>query len=634
MAEKIADRYTLVSELGKGGMGAVHLALDEKFGERVALKLAAYGGNQEFLRRFEREAKIGNKLGKLPGVVRALDWGQVGDGERVYLAMDLVEGAKPLDLKTGALEERVARLRAAASVVAQVHEKGIIHRDLKPANFLQGADGTISLADFGLAKITGQSDPGTARVAPMLTQAGTAMGTPPFMPPEQFEDAGNVTARADVYALGVMLYMALTDGALPFEGGSVMAIVQQHDRVQRGSTPMPRARDENPGVPEALDALCSKALELDQAKRLGSVAELVGGLDAFLEPAATIKLAPSPVARKTERHAPAPPHPTSPALRGGEEKKRGAEEKKRAPEERRVVGSLPARRFPWSLLLAVLLPVLVIGGYLERNALVALKSVHEGDAHVEAREFERAEEAYAKALKAEPSNATALWASVGAALAMGKDALAKERLEALGQQAKKERGLDQALELAKALYDFAGRVPHAGNALAKLGHEMNSAVLRTFDHEIGRQLPLYVPQGVKALLTPKDLGFAPANGFTLENGFATAKVGKAKDGLLLNGPANGFPVDPGTYDVDFVVRGTATTEKLIADMFVEDLATKKTTNAKIKSEFVREATWGIHWVMDVAVPDDKQKHALVFKLRWLGHDDLEVAYVRLRPAAK
>jgi hypothetical protein len=608
--------------------------VDEKFGERVALKLAAYGGNQEFLRRFEREAKIGNKLGKLPGVVRALDWGQVGDGQRVYLAMDLVDGARSLDLKTGTLEERLARLRQAASVVAQVHEKGIIHRDLKPANFLQAADGTISLADFGLAKVTGQDDAGTARMAPLLTQAGTAMGTPPFMPPEQFEDAGNVTAKADVYALGVMLYMTLTAGELPFEGGSVMAIVQQHDRVQRGVLPMPRAKDENPGVPDVLDALCSRALELEAAKRLGSVAELVGGLDAFLVPAATIKLAPPPLAKSSPHPASPPPRAVEEKRRGREEKGRPREEKKRAPEERRVVGMQPARRFPWSLLLAVLLPVLVAAGYLWRSSLVAMKSLHDGEAHVLAREFDKAEEAYAAALEARPDDATALWASVGVALARGKDDIAKERLHALTEQAKKEKRPDQALEVSQALWDFAGRVPRSGVTLTKLAHEMNSTLLKAFEQEIGRQLPLYVPDGTKALLTPKELGFAPGNGFTLEHGYATAKAGQAKDGLLLNGPANGVPVEPGTYDADFIVRVTPAPEKFVADLFVEDTTTKKTFSNKIRSESIREGVWSLHWIADVTVPDDKQKHALVFKLRWLGHDDLELACVRLRAALK
>src|SRR5579883_1221878 len=185
---KVAGRYVIEGELGRGGMGAVYLALDTKFRERIALKVGAPtgGARRDFRERFEREARIGNKLGRVSGVVRAFDWGPIEEGgDGLYLAMDLVEGAKPLDLVTGPLDERLARLRMAARLVALVHEKGVIHRDLKPANFLQASDGTLFISDFGLAKFKGEHESKGPQDQD-LTQTGASMGTPRYMPPEQF----------------------------------------------------------------------------------------------------------------------------------------------------------------------------------------------------------------------------------------------------------------------------------------------------------------------------------------------------------------------------------------------------------------------------------------------------------------
>jgi formylglycine-generating enzyme required for sulfatase activity/serine/threonine protein kinase len=270
----VAQRYVVQRRIGAGGMGAVYLARDEKFGERVALKISTADG-EEFRRRFQREARIGNKLGKEPGFVRALDWGELED-QSLYLAMDLVEGARPLDLETGPLENRVARLRDAARLVAQAHRQGVIHRDLKPANLLVGSDGQVRLSDFGLAKIVGEKEEQRAA----LTQQGAMMGTVLYMPPEQFKDAGAVDARADVYALGVMLFSVLAR-TLPYEGG-LATVIQKHERVLTGEQAAARASKVRAGVPPELDDLCARAMALDVDKRLATAQELVDGLERWL----------------------------------------------------------------------------------------------------------------------------------------------------------------------------------------------------------------------------------------------------------------------------------------------------------------------------------------------------------------
>jgi serine/threonine protein kinase/formylglycine-generating enzyme required for sulfatase activity len=265
---RVADRYRIERALAAGGMGEVFVAFDERLDERVALKVtAASGGNAAAVRaRFRREAVLSNRLGRSPGVVRARDWGEVGDGVRLYLVMDLVEEGAPLDLAKGSLPERLARLERLAEVLAEVHRQGVVHRDIKPANVLAGKDG-LFVTDFGLAKeVGGRDDPALEPTAGGgITSTGTGIGTPAYMPPEQYEDAARVDARADVYALGVMLFQTLA-GRPPFVGG-VNDILSGQAKVRRGEAPAPRPRDLDPAVPDALDRLATAATALEREGR-------------------------------------------------------------------------------------------------------------------------------------------------------------------------------------------------------------------------------------------------------------------------------------------------------------------------------------------------------------------------------
>ncbi|MBX3472675.1 MAG: protein kinase [Planctomycetes bacterium] len=285
---RVAGRYLIERELARGGMGAVFVARDEKFSQRVALKLSEAGGGQveQFEARFRREAELGNRLGRVEGFVRALDWGRVDGTAWLYLTMDLIEGARPLDLSSGARVDRLRRLRRAVAIVAAAHRQHVVHRDLKPANFLQAADGAVHLTDFGLSKVRGEAavvaDPADATTDD-LTRTGTGMGTPLYMPPEQFEDAASVDERADVYALGVMLFFALT-GRHPFPGGSFQTLWIAQQRVLDGKAPAPRPSAVDPDVPADLDALCAQALALRVEERLRTADDLLRGLDAALGP--------------------------------------------------------------------------------------------------------------------------------------------------------------------------------------------------------------------------------------------------------------------------------------------------------------------------------------------------------------
>ncbi len=320
--EIVGGRYRVERRLAQGGMSAVFVATDTKFDRPVALKVAVAEAADfdDFKARFRREALIGHMLGQFStGFVRALDWGEAGE-RTLYMVMDLVPGARELDLISGPREVRLERLARAATLVDEVHALGIVHRDIKPANFLVSADGTIHLADFGLAKVLAAFDDEdeeralrASQRAPEdglghLTQTGLALGTPYYMAPEQ-ASARNVDRRADVYPLGVMLYLGLTS-ELPFQG-NLPELLAAQQRVLAGIDPQPSPRELDASVPDELDALCRRAMQLDPARRLPSVAMFLEGLLPHVSRAALARRAtsvgPRPTIRTRRLEDPLPP---------------------------------------------------------------------------------------------------------------------------------------------------------------------------------------------------------------------------------------------------------------------------------------------------------------------------------------
>ena len=291
MPRKIANRYRVHEEIGRGGMGVVYRALDEKFDAEVAVKvLSTNMASAGAVSRLQREAKLGNLLGRQDGLVRALDWGRLKNGKH-YLVIDYVAGARDLDLRQGPLELRVRRVCEAAALVHKAHTAGVLHRDVKPANFLLDNRGKMHLTDFGIAKRlddpTAYEDDYTdddantvieVQVAPQLTGKNAGLGTPFFMPPEQFEDAANVDVRADVYALGVMLFLALT-GEYPFPGKSPPEVYKAVMQARYGPDGPPSVRDRLRTVPAALDRIVARALAPNRDERFATVAELLAALD-------------------------------------------------------------------------------------------------------------------------------------------------------------------------------------------------------------------------------------------------------------------------------------------------------------------------------------------------------------------
>jgi serine/threonine protein kinase len=220
-------KFNILRELGRGAMGVVYEAEDAELRRRVALKMLIAPPPQDpeeakpEQERFLRESQLHKSLPPHPGIVPVLEAGVV-EGRR-YIAMELVDGVSMgIWHRHGSVtvRQRVAMLRDVALAVHHAHRNGVIHRDLKPENILVDRNHQPRITDFGLAKLVGSS------AQPLATATGTALGTPAYMSPEQIRGARDVDHRADLYALGVMLYEILT-GRRPFGGESPYEIMMR-----------------------------------------------------------------------------------------------------------------------------------------------------------------------------------------------------------------------------------------------------------------------------------------------------------------------------------------------------------------------------------------------------------------------
>jgi predicted Ser/Thr protein kinase len=257
--------YLIEAVAGRGGMGVVYRARQIALDRTVALKLIApeLARDEAFRARFARESRIAASLDH-PNVIPVYEAGE--DGERLFIAMRFVDGT---DLGRMLHEHGPLEPRAAAELVAQAasaldaaHARGLVHRDVKPANLLVGGDPArphVYLTDFGLARRDGTS---TA-----LTTTGQWMGTPDYAAPEQI-DGDDVSARTDVYALGCVLFAALT-GMPPFGDRPRMAKAAAHLH----DTP-PTLRGVRPGLPLAFEPVVARALAKRPEERYASAGEL------------------------------------------------------------------------------------------------------------------------------------------------------------------------------------------------------------------------------------------------------------------------------------------------------------------------------------------------------------------------
>jgi serine/threonine-protein kinase len=274
IGERVAGSYKIVALLGKGGMGAVYLAEHDLIGRKVAVKVlhSQYARNPAVLERFFLEAKASSGIIGHPGIVDVFDYGVTPSGVP-YILMEFLDG-ESLDQRldrVGALSEGdAARLCARiAHALAAAHAKGIVHRDIKPANLFilqdveRPGEERIKIVDFGIAKLADAWTQGRED-----THTGIVLGTPSYMAPEQVEALGAIDARTDVYALGVVLYKALT-GRVPFSGDSARRIMAHHLNTLPASP-----RELKPGIRPQMEAIVLKALAKLPEERFQSMAEL------------------------------------------------------------------------------------------------------------------------------------------------------------------------------------------------------------------------------------------------------------------------------------------------------------------------------------------------------------------------
>ncbi len=274
----IGGTYVIERLLGAGGMGAVFVAHEERLGRRVAIKvlLAGVADNTEAVARFEREARSAAAL-QSDHVTRVLSVGQLDSGAP-YIVMELLEGEDLATLlaKRGALAplEVVELMLPVCEALTEAHALGIVHRDLKPANIFlarrpTGAT-TVKVLDFGISKSA------TGSASPTLTRTSAVMGTPMYMSPEQLKEAKSVDGRADLWALGVVMYELLA-GSPPFLSNALAELYAFILTVE--PEPLGRRR---PDMPPALASIVHRCLEKDPSRRFADVRELRAALSAFV----------------------------------------------------------------------------------------------------------------------------------------------------------------------------------------------------------------------------------------------------------------------------------------------------------------------------------------------------------------
>lgn len=259
----VAGRYRIVGLLGRGGMGSVYRAHDTELDENVALKMLSHElvGSPSLIERFRREVKLARRVTH-ENVARVFD---IGEHEGVpFLTMEFIEGESLADLlvRTGRLPvaKTLELARAVCTGLAAAHRAGVIHRDLKPDNIMLSREGRVLITDFGIAR-----DPVASRGGATL---GIVVGTPAYMAPEQVEARAEIDARADIYALGAMLFELVT-GEVPWQGSSPMAVA-----AARLYAPPPSASALHREVPAQLSAVIERCMAREPAARYATADEV------------------------------------------------------------------------------------------------------------------------------------------------------------------------------------------------------------------------------------------------------------------------------------------------------------------------------------------------------------------------
>jgi len=287
----VIGKYKVLGIIAKGGMGVVYKALHPSLKRYVVIKKMTARGKSGNAERFKKEAQILLDL-QSPYIVHLFDY--FTEGSYRYMVEELVDGAAldALLKKQTALPVPVAMLvmQDACYALKYAHSKDIVHRDIKPGNILISKRGEIKLADFGIASDSAESDEN-------LTQTGVALGTPAYMPPEQFENSANVDQRADIYALGIMLYEMVT-ATKPYP---TTFSIETLNTIKKGKYINPRKIDKS--IPSEVCKLIHKMIRPKQKSRFQSIDAVLNVVKKYLSHYDThelrVQLAKSIVAPKT-----------------------------------------------------------------------------------------------------------------------------------------------------------------------------------------------------------------------------------------------------------------------------------------------------------------------------------------------
>ncbi len=286
----VNGKYRVTSSVGSGGMGKIYRAEQLPLGRPVALKIlhvqppergpsSASPDLPNLKKRFFREASVLSKL-QHPNIVTIYDYGTFDAGsEQYFIAMEFLAGKTLAERAAEGPMPIAAAVRIAWQVargLEEAHAQGLVHRDLKPSNVMlvTGRDGEerVKIIDFGVVKLVGE---GHVLIEEELTLEGAVVGSPKYMAPEQFLSTRTLDRRADVWALGVVLYKILAARA-PFEAETTGWLI--HD-VLNG--PAPRLRSARPDAPPELDAIVARCLEKSPARRFADMGEVAAALEGL-----------------------------------------------------------------------------------------------------------------------------------------------------------------------------------------------------------------------------------------------------------------------------------------------------------------------------------------------------------------